>query len=508
MLSHVGSYIQETLENVENYNNFTKLQKEIITKIDQEKQNILKCLTLNPILIGLKTIIVNVAKILLTNSDNFDVVLQCKGGQLKCHKIFLRYMSSFGYFQDFTDKDDMIVLDIDSDIFIVKCVTEYLYTRTFDENNSSFELLIQTNFFGLLKYASYDNDNTLLGLIEAHIVRNCESIMDSTIKKYNFEQFCVIIGIVCEIFEEGKLFEIKYKIVKWFCDNIELYNIHMLKKSVLFEKLMATGNKQLLIKTLDFDNFHTIISADNCHQLFDLVFRNEPDNMYNIIFDMYYKSLNFISQKYDFADTITSKCTSNIFDLEVYHKFDDNFKFLLIKKFKKYDLINDLVDMDYRVNYYALLVPEVINSNNNIIAHNIIDKYAQYAATYIRHIKQPSVIRDGHGLNLIILNYIPLKYCYCVYVGSIMEIKVPFNPMCICINLDSDMEHHPIKKGMRLIIKNDIVTIRKMVTNDELETEHDFIVNIFKLKQSYKIFFDETVIIDNTKDTMVLLIIH
>lgn len=505
MLSHVGSYIQETLENVENYNNFTKLQKEIITKIDQEKQNILKCLTLNPILIGLKTIIVNVAKILLTNSDNFDVILHCKGGQLKCHNIFLKYLSSFGYFQDFTAKDDMIVLDIDSDIFNVKCVTEYLYTRTFDENNSSFELLIQTNFFGLLKYASYDNDNTLLELIEVHIVRNCESIMDSTIKKYNFEQFCDIIGIVCGIFEEGKLFEIKYTIVKWFCNNIELYNIHMLKKSVLFEKLMTTDSKQLIIKTLDFDNFHTIINRDNYQKLFDLVFSNEPDNMYDIIFDMYHKSLEFMSQKYEFADNITRKCTGDIFDLDVYHKFDDNFKFFLIKKFKKYDLINDLVDMDYKGNYHILLVPEVINSNNNIVGRNIIGRYAKHVSTYIRHIKQPSVIKGSYGVNLIMLNYIPLKYCYCVYVGSI---KVPFNPTGICINLDSDMEHLPIKRGMRLIIKNDIVTIRKMVTNDELETEHDFIVNIDMLKQSYKIFFDEIVIIDNTKDAMVLLIIH
>lgn len=516
-LSQFGTYIHETLENYKkcpsNFNNLTKLEKEIITKINLEKQRQLEDLSLDSEPTNLRNIIQKVCSSILTNSDCFDVVIQCKNGQFNCHKIILKYISSFGYFQDFTDNLGIVELKVDTYIEFIKCIMEYLYcANLIIIEPRLIELLIQVDFFGLLTN-NLEDDNWLIKTIMMKISKRITRLLDFLFENYNFEQFMNIVRMAYTIIDKnikkiGLDWNLQNNLGSWFKNNYGKYDLEVVKKSVLFEKLVTTPfGQQIIIETLDFNKFPLVVNDGNCEKLLNIIFKAEPENMYDIIMQMNGSGNcnNYIFMQY------ANKFPISILDSKMYHENNDiSFKISLICKFKKYELLNGFVNLDDDQNRKILRINDIFHSNTNDLCYKILQSSLDAQSGYFRHINHLTTMKQKILANIIITNYYPLKFYYCVRVGTIISTIFEDTKYGLKISLDTDAYFVPITKGTKLLVQNNIMEIDQMFIHDtDIMIEKDTLVNIRYIAQTCTIFFtnENKNIVNGLKNVEVLLII-
>ncbi len=299
MLSIVESFVMETWYNI-NKTNLSDLEKEIISNINETLREIIVNTKTSEIQLNINNVIKNISLKIMNNSKYFDITIHCEGSDIKFHKIFLKYVSLFVQLQDFIDIDNNNqILNVNTNFNIMLCIKYYLYTGNLQMNEylnkNCLELLIQIDYFGVLKNKNdiLTEDNNLIILIGTYFENNSKLILDNTFKNYNFELFCDIIRQICDILENNKLY-ILHKITNWFKENIQTYDMLKFIESYIFEhKLSKTlFGQKLIIDSLNFNKFHLIVNKTNHLQLILILLKNEPINMNTIINDISKKMNN------------------------------------------------------------------------------------------------------------------------------------------------------------------------------------------------------------------------
>jgi hypothetical protein len=406
-------------------------------------------------------------EMLLNESECFDVALQCNNGELvKCHKIFLKYLNCFGYFQDFIYKNDVETINVNMSANGIKCILQYLYCGTINTyiSDNSMELLISVNNIGIMKQGNnvLTNDNFVSQLCRDHIISNLQKTINGLFQKYDFINFCDMIRQVVDIFELQKdsNSEIFLGCVsKWLNNNREKYDAHIVRKSYLFNKLIGTSiGHKIIIDWLDFDMFPLIVNSENQHELTELVICNaDLDKMHSVIEAMYK-----VTKKCDYRTM--AKLPISFFDTDIYKKGNIEFKINFIIIHKKYELLNEITDLDYKQNLKIIRNLDIINSCESLFVKTFI-KSINEIARYVGHISKK--INDHQEKNIIILNYFPLKFYYCAYIGFIDDI---INDNTLCMYIKHNTFFVPIKKGTKLLVGQNVLEVDKMF-NDGMEEQ-------------------------------------
>jgi hypothetical protein len=464
------------------------LEKEIVSHINVAIQKCLEKLPIDIVKINPSDIIVDIGEMILKDSKCFDIVLKCIGGEIKCHKIFLKHMSMFGYLQDFSDNSDITFLDINIDFNHMFYIMLYVYTNNFPLNkyviNNCIEILITVNFCGLLK-TNNDNDDTVIKILVNHFIVEAKTILDSTFKKYEFGKFCDMTRLVIDIAEKNGL-RTKNSIGYWLSENVSVIDIQCVKDTGLFEKLETTSfYEKFVIGRLDYDNFYVIVNKDNHPQLTNLLIKNEPNVMFEVLVKMFSKIGKFARGTIDCVPV-------TVFDSVMYECLNDNEKLQLILEYDNFELLNDLTKLSSEQNIKILRNKKVITSCKSGIGQYIIKSVLIKSNKSVEYMNS---ISDYMKLEYIIItNYYPLKFYYCVYVGSILDIVQLDRHKGITLSFSTVAQNLILKKGTELLLPTGTYEIDKIFMynkTDDITTEEHMITKIDTNTNIFDIIFTD-----------------